>query len=354
LARPTHVVINRHAMAHNLGIVRKRAPQSRVLAMIKANAYGHGIAAAVNAFADADAFGVASADEARAIRELGCDKRIVLLQGVFSSDELQFARQHHCDIVVHSHWQLKMLEQADQIQALQCWLKINTGMNRLGFSLQDVPSAFQLLSRLTKTPIVMSHFATADEPNSAFMQQQVARFQAVCADLRAPLSLANSAAILSRSDLALDWVRPGIMLYGIAPFAQRTGHEFALQPAMQCFSQIQAIQQCQAGAQVGYGGRFICQRDSKIAVVPIGYGDGYPRYATDQTPAAVNGKNVRLAGRISMDMLTLDVTDHACEEGDLVELWGDNIAIEAVAYHAATIPYELICQITPRVRRMVI
>ena len=354
MARPTHVVINRHALAHNLAVVRKLVPQSRVLAMLKANAYGHGISAAVSAFADADAFAVASVEEARAIRELGCDKRIVLLQGVFSSDELQFACHNYCDIVVHSHWQLSMLQQADQLHDLQCWLKINTGMNRLGFSLQDVPTVFKTLTQLTKIPIVMSHFATADEPNSAFMQQQIARFQAVCADLRAPQSLANSAALLTRPDLALDWVRPGIILYGISPFAQRTGKEFNCQPAMQCFSQVQAIQHCQASAQVGYGGRFTCQRESKIAVVPMGYGDGYPRYATDETPAAINGKRVLLAGRISMDMLTLDVTDHACEQGDLVELWGDNIAVEEVAYHAATIPYELVCQITPRVRRMVI
>ena len=341
------------ALRHNLARVRAAAPGCRVAAAIKANGYGHGAVRVARALAAADAFAVARCEEAVALRIAGIGKPILLLEGFLEPDEIELCRHYGLQAALHHESQLQMLEQARPGQPLTIWLKVDSGMHRLGFAPEHVKKVIERLAACRNAapqPRIMSHLARADEREHPATRQQLAVFTAVTQGWAGARSLANSAGILGWPETHFDWVRPGIMLYGSTPFTCGTGAEQGLRPVMTLTSRLIAIQQYPAGEAVGYGGSWRCPRDSQMGVVAIGYGDGYPRHAPSGTPVLVNGQRAALAGRVSMDLLTVDLSDvpHA-QVGDPVLLWGAALPAEEIARYAGTIPYELFCQITPRV-----
>ena len=347
--------IDSDALRHNLGRVRALAPRSRVMAVIKANGYGHGIETVARALRGADGLAVARLDEALALRASGIESRILLLEGVLDAAQLAAAAQARLEVMVHSPEQLSILEQRDGREPLGAWLKVDTGMNRLGFRPGDCRAAH---ARLLGVPglagevVIATHFAGSEDTDDPSTQAQMASFAAATAGLPGPRSLANSAGVLDWPASHADWVRPGIMLYGIAPGTRGTGADLGLRPAMRLGTCVIAVRDVPAGEAVGYNGTWRAARDSRIAVVAAGYGDGYPRAARAGTPVLVNGVRRPLAGRVSMDMLTVDVTgDDAVRVGDPVELWGPGNPVEPVARAAGTIAYELTCRVSSRVPR---
>lgn len=353
MTRAPRAVVDTGALRFNLAEVRRRAPQARVMAVIKANAYGHGLVGAARALADADAFAVARIEEAVALREAGLGQRIVLLEGAFDPGQLPLAASLGLDIVIHSREQLEMLEATPLPHPVETWLKVDTGMNRLGFRPEEAPEAAARLAAcawVATPPRLMTHLACADERDAGTTDRQMRHFAAAVTGLPGERSIANSAGLLWRPDSHADWVRPGIMLYGVSPFAAQTGAGLGLRPAMQLLSTVIAVRTVRRGERVGYGGTWIAATDSRVAIAAIGYGDGYPRRLPSGTPALVRGRRVPLAGRISMDMIALDVTQlpEACV-GDEVELWGGGLPVEELAGLADTIPYELLCGVTQRV-----
>lgn len=352
MSRPTTAVIDLSALRHNLARVRALAPQAQIMAMVKSNAYGHGLAVA-NQLSEADALGVACLEEALSLRQMGEQGRIVLLEGFFEASELEEIVQHQLDIVVHQAWQVEVLLQAQLALPVRVWLKVDTGMHRLGFLPDAVPLVYQQLQQHPniQAPVhLMSHFACANERDDASVTRQMQRFDAITQGFTNPKSLANSAAILAYPASHLDWIRPGIMLYGVSPFAEQTASDLGLRPVMHLRSAILAMNDYQAGDYIGYGAEYQCQRPMRVAVVPIGYGDGYPRMAPSGTPVLVNGEHCPLLGRVSMDMLSIDVSKLAKPQiGDSVTLWGDGLAIEHVAAAMGTIAYTLFCGVTRRV-----
>lgn len=355
MTRPTFVEINTQALQHNLQRVRVHAPHSAVLAMIKANAYGHGLIKVAHALAGADALGVAFLEEALQLRAAGIQQPIVLMEGFFTAAELTEMVQHDLEIVVHHAEQLTMLESVKLAQPLTVWLKIDTGMHRLGFAPAQVQAAWQRLQQCAnvKPEIgLLSHFADPDDLTKPTTSLQFACFNTCVQGLPQLRTLANSAAIIAWPDTHYEWVRPGIMLYGVSPFAGSVGADDDLQVVMTLRSELIAIHQLQKGDAIGYGGTWICDEDMLMGVVAIGYGDGYPRHAVNGTPVLVNGKIVQLAGRVSMDMITVDLrTQPNAKVGDPVVLWGEGLPVEQVARFADTIAYELLCGVTERVRR---
>ena len=358
MSRATGAVINLTALRHNLRRVRALAPRSRIIAMVKANAYGHGLAVAARALSEADAFGVASLDEALAIRRAGLAHPIVLLEGVFVAAELEDAARNACELVVHDQHQLTLLETSRLDKALGVWLKLDTGMHRLGFSPSEVPDAWRRLNvaRAVRGPVrLMTHLARADEPGNAHTRKQLAIFAEVTASLQAEHSIANSAALLAWPESQADWVRPGILLYGVSPFANRNGADEGLIPAMTMRTTLIAVKDVPRGDMVGYGGNWVAPVDTRIGIAAIGYGDGYPRHAPNGTPVLVNGVRVPLVGRVAMDMIAVDLgkTSRAAV-GDPVVLWGAELPVEEIARAAGTIPYELLCGVTQRVKFSVV
>jgi alanine racemase len=325
-----------------------------VIAVIKANAYGHGLVAAAEALAEADAFAVARVEEALALRKAGCRARIVLLEGFRDADELESAAQHSLEPFVHQAWQVAQLEAWRGPRRLRAWLKIDTGMHRLGFAPSEAPAAVARLAACGAVagPVALAtHLADAERTEGADTPAQLAAFAAATAGLAGERSVANSAGLIAWPEARADWVRPGIMLYGASPFADRTGGELGLRPVMTLETRVIALKDVAAGERVGYGGTWTAPRASRIAVAAIGYGDGYPRSAANGTPVTVNGRAAALAGRPSMDMLTIDVTGlPQAAVGDRVELWGPQVPIERVAAAAGTIAYELACRVGRRVR----
>lgn len=357
MSRPTYITINLDALRHNLACVGALAPGRRILAMLKANAYGHGMTRVARALSEADAFGVASLEEGMALRESGVARPIVLVEGVFSSDELALAVKYQCELVVHHLFQLEMLEKARLQSKVPIWLKINTGMNRLGTPLSEVPQVYQRLmaAAQVKKPIcLMTHFAEADRIASNVTRSQIAMFYQAVENLIGPRSLANSAAIMAWPE-ALggtgDWVRPGLMLYGASPFVGKTGEGLGLRPVMTLCSRIIAINTVAKGERVGYGGTWTAPADRRVAVVAAGYGDGYPQFAKNNTPVLVNDSVCPLVGRVSMDMLTVDVTQQPqAKIGDPVTLWGEGLPVEHVAAESTSSPYEVFTRMTVRPR----
>ena len=347
--------IDTDALRHNLGRVRALAPRSRVMAVIKANGYGHGIGTVARALGGADGLAVARLDEALALRDSGIESRILLLEGVFDAAQLAAAARARLDVMVHSPEQLAILEQRDGREPLGAWLKVDTGMNRLGFRPQDCRAAH---ARLLAVPglagevVVATHFASSEDAADPSTQAQLETFAAATAGLPGPRSLANSAGVLDWPASHGDWVRPGIMLYGITPGTRGHGSDLGLRPVMKFTTHVIAVRDVPAGGAVGYNGTWRAERDSRIAVVAAGYGDGSPRAARAGTPVLVNGVRRPLAGRVSMDMLTVDVTggDAVCV-GDPVELWGPGNPVESVARAAGTIASELTCRVSSRVPR---
>jgi alanine racemase len=348
------VTIDTGALRHNLEVVRRLAPNSRVMAVIKANAYGHGLLAAARALDSADAFAVARLGEALALREAGIKTRIVLLEGVMDREQLEAAAAADLELVVHSPEQLELLGAAPAGARFKVWLKLDSGMNRLGFKGDAFQEAHAALSSMpsVQAPIhLCTHLASADLPELPTTAEQLMVFTASTRSLSGVRSVASSAAILGFPDSRADWVRPGLMLYGISPFRGATGIDHGLRPVMTLCSRVIAVKQLAEGEQVGYGGDWTATRPTRLAIASVGYGDGYPRSAASGTPVLVNGERAGLAGRVSMDMLAIDVTEmqRPAKVGDAVVLWGDGLAVEEIALWAETVSYTLVCGISQRV-----
>lgn len=354
--RDATLLLSREALLHNVARVRALAPQSRVLAMVKAEAYGHGATTTAAFLAPhVDALGVAFLEEALALRDAGIDTPIVLMEGVFNDYELATARAKNMHVMVHQHAQVDMLARHPQGLPLTAWLKVDSGMHRLGFRPDEVPDVYHRLEAMPAVAriVVCSHFAAADDPASPQTEQQFRVMQQLAAALPAlPLSLANSAAVLRLPETHHQWVRPGIMLYGSSPFVEESAKSLDLKPVMTLVSRVIAVRDIRAGEPVGYSATWAPAEDTRIAVVAIGYGDGYPRHAPSGTPVLINGKRYPLVGRVSMDMITVDIGDDNVQPGDSAVLWGTGLSADEVARHAGTISYELFCRLTSRVSRI--
>jgi alanine racemase len=342
------------ALRHNLSVVRQWAPKSRVMAVIKANAYGHGLVAVARALESADAFAVARVDEGLTLRLAGIKAPTVLLEGVFDREQLDAAAGANFELVVHTSEQIELLRTAAPGTRFKVWLKLDSGMNRLGFKGAAFGAAHAALNALesVRLPVnLFTHLASADLPELSTTSEQLALFAAATGSLSGERSLENSAAMLSFPDAQGDWVRPGLLLYGVSPFAGSIGADYGLRPAMTLQSHVIAVKELSPGERVGYGGDWIASRPTRLAVAAVGYGDGYPRSLGSGAPVLVNGERAGLAGRVSMDMIGIDVTDlhRPPALGDPVVLWGDGLPVEEIAVWADTIPYELLCGISQRV-----
>ena len=354
--RPARAVIDLQALRHNYQLARDTSG-AKALAVIKADAYGHGAVRIAQALEpQADGFAVACIEEAIELRHAGIRAPILLLEGFFEADELALIAEHDFWCVVHSQWQLEAIERSSIAKPLNIWLKMDSGMHRVGIHPADYKDAHQRLLATGKTAsvVLMSHFARADELDSERTNEQVAIFQSATQGLDTALSLRNSPGVMGWLNVPSDWVRPGIMVYGASPFDQPQAVADRLQPVMTLESGIISVRELAAGEPVGYGGAFVTDRPMRIGVVAMGYADGYPRQAPTGTPVSIDGQRSRLLGRVSMDMLCVDLTDTPrAGLGSRVELWGKNVLITDVATAAGTIPYQLFCNLK-RVPRLYI
>ncbi|MES2142713.1 MAG: alanine racemase [Pseudomonadota bacterium] len=352
MSRPVAVELDLSALRHNVKRIREIAPQSKILAMVKANAYGHGLIPIAHALASSsvEGFGVSCSEEALVLREAGIKQKIVLMEGLFSKTELPLLINYQLDTVIHDHRQLHLLTQQELETPINVWIKINTGMNRLGFSSTDFPEIWQRCQSCSWINVicVMTHFSSADDSiEETTTLQQIEKFNQVTKDLQVEKSLANSAAILAYPDSHADWVRPGLILYGVSPFAiDSSVTERNFRPVMNLKSEIITINQLKQDDRVGYSGTWIAPDSIRVGVIAIGYGDGYPHRAKNGTPVLVNEQLVELVGQVSMDMLTVDLrTQPDAKQGDPVTLWGAGLPIEQVAMSTSTFRYELLCGI---------
>lgn len=351
-------VIDLNAARHNLQKVRESASGAKIMAVIKANAYGHGLFRIAQALNQVDAFAVARVAEGIYLRKAGVTNRIAVLEGFTCSEELDELFSFQLEPVVHSFNQVEIFEARQDREKLAIWLKLDTGMNRLGFKAQELNLVYQRLSRcsIIKQPInLMTHLANADDKQDDFTIRQIALFNETLSVLASvgERSIANSAGIIGWQQALTDWVRPGIMLYGISPFPGSNGEQLGLKPVMGLHSRLIAVKPILKGDKVGYGGTWICEKNTLLGVVAIGYGDGFPRYARVGTPVLVNGQRVPLIGRVSMDMITVDLQSQPnARTGDPVCLWGNGLAVEEIADYADTIPYTLVCGVTSRVQQI--
>ncbi len=352
-------LIDLAALGHNLEVAHRHAPRSRLWAVIKADAYGHGMEQAAVALAAADGFAVARVEEALRLRAAGVEHPILVLNGALSAEETAAAWEARLDLAVHQAAQADWLAALPRSAAvaghpLRVWLKVDTGMHRLGLEPAEVPL---VQTWLTDYPVVapdpglMTHLANADEPADPLTMLQCQRLRALARPGQA-LNIGNSAGILACPAARVDWVRPGIMLYGVSPFGDHGAAALDLRPVMTLKTQVSATHVYRAGERIGYGGTFVCPEDMPVGVAAIGYGDGYPRHAPTGTPVLVKGQRVPLIGRVSMDSITLDL--RPCPEarpGDEVILWGRALPVEEISRAAGTISYDLLCGVSPRVRR---
>ena len=349
MTRRPRATIRLDALRHNLQVARRAAPRARLMAVVKADAYGHGMVPVAEAIAgEVDAFAVASPGEGLALRAAGIDRPILVLHGALDADEVAAARAARLTLVVHHPDQLALhLAGA----APEAWVKIDTGMGRLGLPAEAGAAACRRLGAACTG--VLSHLANADQPDHPANARQLARFRQATAGLERPRSLANSAALLSAPPMHFDWVRPGLMLYGTSPLQGRTAAELGLRPVMQLTAPLIAVHRRRAGQAIGYGSEWTCPEDMPVGVVAIGYGDGYPRHAPSGTPVRVGGVEVPLIGRVSMDSLCIDL--RGCPQariGEPVQLWGDDLLVERIAERAGTIGYELLCAAGARCERV--
>lgn len=351
--RPARALIDLNALHHNYMLARKIS-QCRALAVLKADAYGHGAIPCAHALeADADGFAVACIEEALELRASGINKPILLLEGFFEREELELIVQHRLWCVVHALWQIEAIEQARLNGPLTCWLKLDSGMHRAGLDPADFKQGWQRLeaSDNVERLVLMSHFACADELDHSRTLEQLDTIQLARTDSHAEISLCNSPAVLGwpqvlSSQCSSDWVRPGIMLYGASPFEHPHPLASQLKPVMTLTSRVISVRELPPGEPIGYGARFITDRATRVGVVAMGYADGYPRHAPSGTPVEVNGQRTRLIGRVSMDMLTVDLSDlPGAGVGSHVELWGTKVSINDIANWANTIPYQLLCNL---------
>jgi alanine racemase len=353
MTRPIRARIDLDAIQHNYRCAKSQAPAARALAVVKANAYGHGAVAVAQALAaDADAFAVASTEEAMELRDSGIRAPIVLLEGVFEPSELKLADRAQLQPVVHNQEQLEWVRRARPARPLPIWLKMDSGMHRIGFAPEEFAAAHETLASCAHVGeiVLMTHLARADEPEHPTIAAQLGHFDTHAGGLPGLRSIANSAAILGCPSAHRDWLRPGIMLYGATPFGETHPSASALQPTMCLESKLINVRNLATGEAIGYGGRYVCPTPTRVGVVAAGYADGYPRHAPDGTPVAANGRNTRIIGRVSMDMLTVDLSDQPNARcGDPVQLWGDLIPANLVADASETIAYELFTGVSRRV-----
>lgn len=353
--RPLVATVDLTAIRHNYALAKRCAPGRRAFAVVKADAYGHGAAAVVAALREeADGFAVCSVEEARVVREQAPQARLLLLEGCFDAEDCSAAMELGLDVAVQGAEQAQRLLDCAPARPLNVWLKLDSGMHRLGFD----PAELQYWAeRLKAAPQVaevnlMSHFACADEHMHQLTDRQLESCHAVQGFAFDQRSFANSAAVLTLAPAHMDWLRPGIMLYGASPFAERSAAELGLRPAMTLTAEVIAVHDVPAGDSVGYGATWVAQRPSRIGTVSCGYADGYPRHAPSGTPVVVRGQRVPLAGRVSMDMLAIDLTDiPEAAIGDAVELWGTQMPVDELAHACGTIGYELLTKVTQRVPR---
>lgn len=353
MSRPTSMLVDLDALKNNLKCVQAFAPGRAIIAMVKANAYGHGLVRVAQALDRAHAFGVASLEEGICLREAGIKKPIVLMEGLFSTEEVPEAAKYDFTLVIHHEPHLEMLESNQPTNhEFKVWLKINTGMHRLGIHPDEVKKIYQRLNRLSYViqPIgLMTHFAEADHINHSATQAQIDLFKQLVVEFPGPQSLSNSAAIIAWPNAHGDWVRPGLMLYGASPFSGKHGKDHGLHPVMTLKSKIIALTKIKKGGKVGYGGTWVAPEDMLVGVVGVGYGDGYPQFAENGTPVLVNQKKCSLIGRVSMDMLTVDLRKQPnAKVGDPVVLWGEGLPVEWIAEHSKTSAYEILTRMTPR------
>jgi len=357
VARLTQAIIDLSALRHNVQRVRESAINQRIIAIIKADAYGHGAVRVANAIkSQVDAFGVTCIEEALELREHGIKQPIVLLEGFFQIDELPLIIQHDFELVIHHLHQVNQLLKTSFKKPIPIWLKVNTGMNRLGFEPQAVQ---EMWAKLTVHPDIaypvrlMSHLSCADDLKNSYTQQQLVIFSTLVNTFKTEASFANSAGILGWQQTHFDWVRPGIMLYGASPFLNTIGEQNHLRPVMQLESTLISLKFCEKGAAVGYGATWQCPESMPVGIIAIGYGDGYPRHAPIGTPVLLNGQRVPLIGRVSMDMIAVDLRSQPnAQIGDSAILWGEGLPIEEIADLSGTIAYELLCNVNKRVKRI--
>ncbi|MCB1827742.1 MAG: alanine racemase [Coxiellaceae bacterium] len=342
------------ALQHNCRVVRRLIGNDRkIMAMIKADGYGHGLLQSASALNEVDAFGVATVNEAVFLREAGIAQDIVVMGGFTTLEELALFFQHQLTPVIHSQLQLELLDKISVDGSIAVWLKIDTGMHRLGFSATAFPEVYARLSKNKKIqqPVqLMTHLADADNPDRSFTEHQIATFSKLTDGLPGLKSIANSATVLAYPEVLRDMVRPGIMLYGVSPIMGKLADSFHLQPVMHLKSKLIAINHYKKGDKIGYGCTWECPEPMRVGVVAMGYGDGYPRHIENGTPVLINNVLCPTVGRVSMDMMTVDLRSLPnAKVGDHVVLWGHGLPVEKIAASAGTIPYELLCQLTQRV-----
>lgn len=346
--------IDLEALHYNLAKIKEIANSRKVLAMVKSNAYGHGLVEIASSLqAKVDAFGAMCVDEALKLRASGINKPIVILSGFIDQEELEVIDRYHLEVVVHNFNQLTILEKSNLQNPLKVWLKIDTGMHRLGFQPSEVQQAYQRLmsvEKVIKKLFFITHFSDADDIKNPKTAAQLAAFENITANLEGTRSLSNSAAILNWPGAHADWIRPGITLHGVSPLTGKTGLDLGFKPVMTFSSRLIAIHDLEAGDTVGYGSTWECKAPTRIGIVAAGYGDGYPRSCKNGTPILINGVRCPLIGRVAMDMTTVDLSALPnAKIGDQVILWGQGLPVEEIALAANTIPYELFCRMTTRV-----
>lgn len=352
MTRLARATIDLSALRHNLAVARRSAPGTRVVAVLKANGYGHGLLQVAAALAQADAFAVSCMEEADQLRAAGYRHRIILLAGYFDPAELPLFARYALDPVIHAEWQLPPLERSALPRPLDIWLKVDTGMHRLGFPAERVREVYRWLRSMPAVASIrfMTHLARADDRRDLTTQVQLEAFAAACQGLPGERSIANSAATLAWPQTHAQWVRPGIMLYGCSPFIDGLDCP-PLQPVQTLEARLMAIKYYRPGDRIGYGGIYACPEAMPVGIVSIGYGDGYPRHAPSGTPLLLGGREVKLVGRVSMDMLCVDLRlAPNARIGDSVVLWGEGLPVERIAEHCGTIAYELLCKVTNRVQ----
>ena len=363
MSRPTEIQINLEALRSNCELAQSLAPDSKTIAVVKADAYGHGseyVATALDQ--QVDMFAVSSLNEALVLKNAGVLSPLLLLEGCFSAEEFDIASRENIQMVIHNQEQVNHLVLLPEDRKLCVWLKVDTGMHRLGVSFKEAADFYKQLVSLNqvKDVVLMSHLASADNLNSDYTSMQLSRFSEAVKDVDVEAerslakSVANSAGLIAWPESRMDWNRPGIMLYGLSPFADPHPIADKLRPVMSFKSKVIAVREIEQGERVGYGSTWAAPRKSVIATVAVGYGDGYPRNARSGTPVLVNGQRGALAGRVSMDMISVDVTDiGSVKVNDEVELWGENLLANEVAGWADSIGYELVTRMPKRTPRII-
>lgn len=352
-SRRPAATIDLGALEHNFARVKHFAPNSKILVVLKANAYGHGMLPVAQALKLADAIGVARLDEALALRAGGIARPIVLLEGFFHQDELAQIVASNLQVVIHHRDQAEALLAATLDAPVRVWLKLDSGMHRLGIYPTEFNELYQRLNQSNNVqgPLrLMSHFSSSDELDKSATANQLALFHQITEGFVGEHALANSAAVLNWPQSHGAWVRPGLMLYGVSPMPDNVGYDHGLKPVMTLSSSVIAVREVNAGDAVGYGGSWVATRNTRLAIVAMGYGDGYPRAAGNNADVLINGKRLPIVGRVSMDMITVDISNEAVAVGDKVILWGGDLPVEHLARCIDAIPYELLCNITSRVQ----